>query len=418
MRLLQLPVLQNWDCHSCTNCCREYQVPVTQEERRRIESQGWHKELGLAARRLFAGKGPPWARRYHLAHRREGGCVFLSAEGRCRIHERFGADAKPLACRLFPFVLVPAGDHWRAGLRFACPSASASQGRPLAAHAPEVEELARLLERQEGGAVTAAPAPPLQAGQRVEWRDVLRFLHAVLELLKDRRDRVERRWRKCLALAGVCRQARFDKLSGGRLAEFLDVVATGLDAEVPADPADVPPPGWVGRVLFRQEAAVYSRKDHGRARGDATRSLPRRFGIGLRFALGRGAVPRTNNYLRPRATFAELEAPAGPLPAEAEEALERYYRVKVESLQFCGPTGFGLPFWDGLEGLALTLPLVLWLARGVAAASAFEAVERAVGVVDDHFGFNPALRLRRHRLAARLLAGRGELTRLIAWYSR
>jgi signal transduction histidine kinase len=32
-----LPVLQNWDCHVCGTCCKEYQVSVTDEERRRIE---------------------------------------------------------------------------------------------------------------------------------------------------------------------------------------------------------------------------------------------------------------------------------------------------------------------------------------------------------------------------------------------
>jgi lysine-N-methylase len=417
MQLHQLPVLQNWDCHGCGGCCYQYHAPVTEEERRRIQAQGWDKEPDLAGKRLLTGKGPWWARRYVLAHRPGGGCVFLSPAGRCRIHERFGPEAKPLACRLFPFVLVPAGDHWRVGLRFACPSAAANQGRPASAHSPTLEQLARLLERQEGAAVTAVPAPPLQAGQRLDWRDLLRVMQALLALLRDRQDPLERRWRKCLALARLCRQARFDKLGGGRLTQFLDVVSAGLDAEVPPA-AEVLPPGWVGRVLFRQAAAVYSRKDHGEARGDATRGLLRRFAIGLRFGLGRGTVPRTSNYLRPGVTFAELEAPAGPPPADAAEVLERYYLVKVESLQFCGPTSFGLSFWDGLEGLALTLPVILWLARGVAAPSGAEAVRRAVGVVDDHFGFNRALRARRHRRVARLLAGRGELERLIAWYSR
>ena len=28
-----LPVIQNWDCHGCSNCCREYEVSVTEEER-------------------------------------------------------------------------------------------------------------------------------------------------------------------------------------------------------------------------------------------------------------------------------------------------------------------------------------------------------------------------------------------------
>jgi lysine-N-methylase len=418
MNVRHLPVVQNWDCQSCTNCCREYAVPVTDEERRRIEAQGWDQDRDLAGRRLWKRSGPWWKRRYRLAHRPEGGCVFLGPDNLCRIHARFGAEAKPLACRLFPIMLVPAGDHWRVGLRFACPSAAAGQGRPLMEHAPEVERLARLLERQEGRAVTATPAPMLQGRQQVPWRDLLRFVDAVLELLQDRNDAVERRWRKCLALAGLCRQARFENVTGGKLKEVLGLLAGGVDGEVPRDPADVARPRWVGRMLFRQEAAIYSRKDHGQARGPATRLPLARLGIGCRFALGKGRVPRVNALLKPGVTFAEMETAAGPMPRSAEEILERYYLVKVNSLQFCGPTAFGLPFWDGLETLALTLPLIMWLARGLEAASRQEAVMRAVAIVDDHFGFNRVLRTRRHRLAVRLLAGRGELSRLIAWYSR
>jgi lysine-N-methylase len=418
MHLRNLATFQNWDCHSCSNCCREYAVPVTEAERRRIEAQGWDKDAELAGQRFWKRHGPWWGRRYRLAHRREGGCVFLGPDNRCRIHTRFGAEAKPLACQLFPFVLVPAGDHWRVSLRFACPSAAAGKGQPLAAHRPELERLARLLEQQEREAVTTTPVPLLQRGQKVDWRDVFRFVEAVMGLLRNRDEPVERRWRKCLALSGLCRQAQFDKLSGGKLTEFLALVSNALADEAPADLEAVPRPTWIGRMLFRQEAAIYARKDHGEARGPATRRPLARLGIGCRFALGKGRVPRVNALLRPGVTFADLEKPVGPLPAVAEEMLEKYYLVKVGSLQFCGPTGFGLSLWDGLDTLALTLPLVLWLARGLDAGSRLEAVTRAISIVDDHFGFNRILRTRRHRLAVRLLAGRGELSRLIAWYSR
>jgi len=31
-----LPVVQNWDCHGCGECCREYEVHVTDAERQRL----------------------------------------------------------------------------------------------------------------------------------------------------------------------------------------------------------------------------------------------------------------------------------------------------------------------------------------------------------------------------------------------
>ena len=103
---------------------------------------------------------------------------------------------------------------------------------------------------------------------------------------------------------------------------------------------------------------------------------------------------------------------------DAEQVLERYYAIKVGSLQFCGAASFGLPFWEGFEMLALTLPLVLWVSRLYRDRPREEAVVNALTVVDDHIGFNRVLASLRQRLSFRILARSGELSRLIAWYSR
>ena len=114
-----LPVLQNWDCHVCGNCCKEYPVTLSDEEKKRIEGQGWEKDPSFQDVPLFKNVGPFYRPRYQLNRRPDGSCVFLGDDSRCRIHERFGAEAKPFPCRLYPFILIPAGDHWRVGMRFA-----------------------------------------------------------------------------------------------------------------------------------------------------------------------------------------------------------------------------------------------------------------------------------------------------------
>jgi lysine-N-methylase len=416
-----LPVLQNWDCHVCGSCCKEYLVTVTDEERRRIEAQGWDQDAEIGDLPLFQKSGPWWARRYHLARRGDGSCVFLTEKGRCRIHECFGYAAKPLPCRLFPFLLVPAGDHWRVGVRFACPSAAANKGRAVVEHEEALRQFGAELARREGVVLRpgddALAAPPLQKGQRVAWPGLLRFVHALLTILRNREDRMERRLRKCLALANLCRQARFDQLQGGRLTEFLKIMVDSLDAEVAADPATVAAPRWVGRILFRQAAALFTRKDYGPESGVARQGRWSRLGAAWRFAIGRGAVPRLHNRL-PETTFARIEAAAGPLPEEAEEILERYYTVKVESLQFCGPTNFHLPFWEGLEMLLLMGAVIFWTTRALADLPRVEAVQRALTIVDDHFGYNRVLQARRQRISFHILARTGELEKLIAWYGR
>ena len=48
------------------------------------------KIVALGGLPPFVRVGPPWHRRAQLNHSPDGCCVFLSPEGRCRIHEKFG----------------------------------------------------------------------------------------------------------------------------------------------------------------------------------------------------------------------------------------------------------------------------------------------------------------------------------------
>ncbi len=417
-----LPVVQNWDCHVTGTCCKEYLVTITDEERRRIEAQGWDPEKDLGGHAPFRRSGPPWARRVHLNHREDGSCVFLSEEGRCRIHERHGYQTKPLPCRLFPFVLVPQGDRWAVGLRYACPSAARNKGRPLPQHDDELRDFAEQLAVREGLSPqpdgTLNPPPPLASGKRIAWPELRRHLDTLLDLLANRTDPFERRMRRCLSFVVQCRQAsRIHELTGHDLRETLKVLAGFTDTETPKDPAEVPGPTWIGRVLFRQLVALYVRKDHGPNRGVAGQGRLALLGAACRFARGRGVVPRMHRWL-PETTFEQIEAAAGPLSQSAQDVLERYYLMKVGSMQFCGATSFGMSFWEGFQVLALTLPVILWVKRAFAPEGDEEGVLKALSIVDDHFGFNRVLGSLRQRLGMRILAGRGETARLIAWYGR
>lgn len=423
MQVRSLPVLQNWDCHSCGDCCRSYAVPVTAEERRRIEAQGWESLPEFQGVPYFVKRGGE----FYLNHRADGGCVFLGADKLCRIHGKFGSGAKPLACRIYPFLLVPAGDHWNLGLRLACPSAAENRGRSLGAQIGDAREYAAFFESTTAQSVLEAPPPPLYGTQAVSWGDVGRIAASFSKLLANEADPFERRWRKILFIVSMLRKATFDgggdpkkAVTGGKLSEMLHVLGLAADAEEPQDPADVRRPGWAGRTVFRQLVAVFSRKDHGAERGAAQRGPVRRFASAVKFAAGRGRVPRVHAVFDDSTTFAAGETPLGALSPGATALLSRWHRLKVESLQFCGAPNFGLGVWDGIESLALTVPAAMWLARVLVAGgrSPDAAVTQAVRMVDDNFGFNPLLGSVRQRFALRLIAGRGDLPRLVAWYGR
>src|SRR5204862_5484368 len=137
-------------------------------------------------------------------------------------------------------------------------------------HTAEIRTYAASLEKQQGLAGRNFEPPLLQGRARVPWSDLEIFSQGLGTILADRRDSIERRLRKCLALADLCRKAKFDKVTGQRLTELLDLLASGLDDEVPTDPASLPRPGWTGRLLFRQAVALFTRKDRGPNRGPAT----------------------------------------------------------------------------------------------------------------------------------------------------
>ena len=417
MPVRSLPTVQNWDCHQCGDCCRTYAVRVTAEEKDRILKQGWMSDPE------FAGQEPlkldKATGEYTLNQTADGACVFLGEKNLCRIHAKFGMAAKPFACRLYPFVLVPAGDHWKVSLRYACPSVADNKGRGCSAHAPELASLTGLVEADNPKAVGMEP-PELQAGQTVPWADLGRFTKVFAKLVADTSHPIERRLRQVAMLADLCKKSRFDKVSGGRLDEFLTLVSAAAVDEVPADPFAVPRPSWVGRTLFRQQVGVYLRADTGPHAGVGKRGAWARFAAGWRFGVGGRTVPRVHDFLPEGVRFAAADEPAGELPKAADELLTRYFRVKLESGQFFGPSNFHRGYWDGLDSLLLVFPTVLWAARVMAKGGTdrVEAVTKGVRMVDENFGYSKFLAGGRTLWSVRTMADRGEIARLIAWYAR
>jgi lysine-N-methylase len=413
--LKNLPLVQNWDCHSCSDCCR-IEAVITAEEKHRIEALDLANDSEVAPKPWFAPRG--WGSKgWKLRHRPDGGCVFLTAANRCRIQERFSADIKPFVCRLFPFVLIPAGNHWRVGMRFSCPSVAANSGRPVTDAEADLVLLSRALEHHVGRAGESAPPPLLRAGQQLSWPDVCRVVQVLAEIVQERGDRLERRLRKCLAVAHVCERTQFDKLQGARLSKYLQAVRNAVEVEVPREAVDLPQPDrLLGGVLFRALLAIFARRDRDTYRARDVRRRLGRLLAAYRFVKGRGPVPRVNEFL-PETSFEALELASGEL-LEMDEALERYYLVKLNSLQFCGPPNFGLTILAGLESLILTLPMILWLRRSFTDLKPVQGVEQAIQIVDDHFGGDPMLGFPHIQYLMRTLAERREVEKLVAWYSR
>src|SRR5208282_5838126 len=78
-----------------------------------------------------------------------------------------------------------------------------------------------------------------------------------------------------------------------------------------------------------------------------------------------------------RVEFAAIEKSFGPLPSGAEATLTRFFRVKIQSVHFCGRAFYGLPLIEGFQSLALLFPVILWLGRWQAAAEKRSSISDA-----------------------------------------
>lgn len=351
---------------------------------------------------------------FRLGHHDDGACVFLDASGRCRIHAKFGEDAKPLACRLYPLVIHPAGKKLVVGLRFDCPSAVANRGRPLAEQRSVIQRLAKLVvpdDYEEG-----SPPPVLEATV-AEWPDFLRFVQWLDHSLATAEMPVALKLLRSLHWLRAVEKGCLDQIGGSDADEILEALVQNATRKVPARPESSPKPSRFGRLFLRLLVLEQAR--------DVTmpdRSAPGRFrrkmlGASLRFAFGRGRAPGLGHG-RASVPFSLLEKSFGPLSPASEATLTRFFRMKVQSLHFCGAAFHDRPLIEGFRNLALLYPVIIWLGRWRAASDhrtslADADIERAISMVDHHYSHTPYLRWR-----VQLLNHRDDIARLCEWYGR
>ena len=407
---IQSPPGQNWSCHGCGLCCRNHMVvPLSPTEKERIEQQGWTAADGVDPSKMMVAGLNSW----RLGHQADGACMFLDSSKRCRIHAKFGEAAKPLACRLFPLVIYPAGRKMFVGLRFSCPSAVANQGQPLAAQADDITRLAREFFPQGWEAL---PAPAVAATPGLDWPDFLRFVHWLEATLASENLPVALKLLRALHWLEKVERGHFDLFRGDSADEILAALVRSAAGKIPSLPAPEPPSRF-GRLFLRMLVLEHARATTVADRGVGSAHRWKLLAAAFSFAAAAGHTPVLRAELK-RVRFAEMERSFGPLPAAAEGLLSRYFLVKVQSLQFCGKGFFDRPLIEGFRNLALLYPVIIWLARWLAVSAERHTlteadVAQALGIVDHQYGYAPNVSWR-----TRLLQQRNDIVRLCAEYAR
>jgi lysine-N-methylase len=393
LKLISPAGFQKYDCSGCGDCCRgRFAIIVSEADRERIERQAWtDDDLALGGKPLFTPVGDG----YHLAHRDDGACVFLLPDNRCRIHAEHGEMEKPLACRMYPFRLIPLGAQVRVDVRFDCPSVAGNIGRPIAQRKAELQ---KLLVESTGDKVTGPTEPPPFFGNRVlTWNQLFRVTEVFERVLLDVSLDLTRRIAACVNMAALLRNPKIAAIPEADFSEFVDDFVSDMQSVAANDALKRVPLSGVEGMAFRHLLGVYARVD------EVGEKLAKRERVASSLAMikGAGVVP----HLRPgfpAATFAGVDAIRGIPSGDAALAIERYLHVHLSSMSFFGRAFYGRSYLDGLNHLLLLYPMICWFARLYAEGDGTEAlainhVVKALMIVDHQHGVSPIVNVAAHR---------------------
>ncbi len=408
--LVTPPSFQCYDCTGCGACCQGvFYVTVTAEEQERIKGQGWGDDPEMAGVELFRRHDG----RTVLNNRVDGPCVFQNEKGLCRIHAKFGEAAKPLPCRLFPFMFNPLGKQVRIDIRFDCPAVAENKGRAIPGHR---QALLGLLPLALPESVVGIEPAPFYDRVKLSWPQLCRLSESLESIMVIPDLDITRKLLACVNMAALLRTPRIGEMEGRKLSDFLKVVTDKVVAAARADELPRVQPGLGARQLFRQLLAAYGRAD----RINAPANLGERLTNNMNMIMGFGVVPKLYPGF-PTVTFMELDKSFGIPSAAAAAALERYFHMRFTSLAFFGPFFFRRSYLEGLGALLLTAPFILWFARADALGRKLthidaQAMERAIQIVDRRHGRIPFFKVPTEQFRLRYLADRATLRTLMVWY--
>lgn len=411
-RLVPLPILEKWDCHTCGICCKGHTILLDEEDLAKLESQGWEKKpefagIPITKKLTFLGS------QRVLNQRVDGSCIFLTDDQRCRIHAEFGEPAKPWACRMFPYQVSPVGDELRVTMRRTCPSAAADRGRPLQEQLSFIRELA---PKAVGDG--RFPAPAIHRSHLRSWPETKRLTDALEAILLSERGPLFRRLSVGLRVVDLIAESRPKSLDDERWKELVGMFVEQAEREANDRIRNRRESLGSAKLIFRQTAAEYLRFHPNMGDRPSLAQRWKLFRAAMSIARGRGEVPSIHPSL-PSATFADLERPLGALSEDALRPLDRYFMATAAAMQYCGAGRRGWSVVDGFRALALAYPVAMWALRWLSVgrtptnADAIQTV-----VILDRSHYYPLLLGYRHRKRLDVLSQLGELERLIAWYSR
>jgi hypothetical protein len=269
----------------------------------------------------------------------------------------------------------------------------------------EYRQAAKRFARQGHLLEQTVRAPRINRRYRGDWAEALRVAKVLERLVTDERYPLVRRLAHAAKFSTFVAECRLDRMNEQQAKELLAIFEEASLEETVDLFRERKPPSAAAGPMFRQAAAEYVRL-HSQYRAQNTwRERWRLARAAVGFARGAGRVPPL--------------CPAGPLSADAQQPLVRFFEANACSLQYVIAARPGWAITEAFRALALSYPIALWLLRWFAhgrSPTMADAIE-AVTIIDRGQGFD-SLTGGQHRRRVAMLAQDEGLERLIAWYAR
>ncbi len=374
-------------CSGCGDCCVNTNILLTPEEAESLASLDWRGRaddlVGVSPGVSATGSSGGSGRR--LKKREDGACIYLGSDRQCRIHEHFGAERKPLMCRMYPFHFYPLKERIAVDCAFSCRAVSLGQGAELKAQVPE---WSLLLETELG-----SPRPRkhhLNEKSALSDEILWQIEQYMLAFLDDTSlslfDRV-----RCLL--EYSRLATTGDPSTESAAQLRQALSQGLPIQISKMP-------WEGQMDRTQRAIFFqwlylvlnpTTSNEDLLRGHRLEAAKRkRIAIGNRYRKAEQRPYVDNRELT--ATFEQItEVDGSFVEREGASRIKSFLCAKIIGQRYLLAGEQSLPFVEAIPKLAINYPMAIWTSQALAADRGAAAVEnedlrRALRLLDRSLG--------------------------------
>ncbi|HEY9785661.1 MAG TPA: YkgJ family cysteine cluster protein [Candidatus Obscuribacterales bacterium] len=194
---LHIPEGIRFQCTGCANCCYGWPVPATQADFDRITAllPQFQEDMGKGALTPSIGSHSLFrefkqqsssklgAFKHTLEKRSDGKCEFLMSDNRCWLHHKFGAEAKPAMCQLFPYTFTETPSGTYVSVSFAASGVLFNAGQLLTEQRPMLMSTFELFKRLFPNLTLDWSTCQLIDGVPLSWTDYLEIESPILNKL-------------------------------------------------------------------------------------------------------------------------------------------------------------------------------------------------------------------------------------------